>query len=61
MNKERIKEFMMKIIKHDMSLKGFAEQHGFNTAIFNMAINGHTNLREEYQDAINKFMGKNKP
>ena len=56
LNKKTIRKFKAKLTLNDKKISQFAEDNNFNSAIFNLALNGHTNMREEYQKAIEGYL-----
>lgn len=58
MDKQKILEFKSKLKLNELTIKQFALDHGFNPAVFSMAINGYTNLREEFEQEILAYLYK---
>ena len=56
LDKEIIKTFKSKLVLRDKRISQFAKDKNFNPAVFSLAINGHTHLREEYQKAIEDYL-----
>jgi len=56
LNKKAIRKFKSKLILNGKKISEFAEDNKFNPAVFSMALNGHTNMREYYQKAIERYL-----
>jgi len=56
MDKKTILKFKSKLRLKEKTIKQFALEHNFSPAIFSMAINEHTNLRYEYEQAIKEYL-----
>ena len=56
LDKEIIRAFKAKLVLRDKRFSQFAKDNKFNPAVFSLAINGHTHLREEYQKAIEDYL-----
>ena len=56
MDEKTILQFKGKIVASEMTIQQFAKDHRFNPNVFSQAINGHTNMRGEYEKAINNFI-----
>ena len=60
LNEKIIRKFKAKLILNGKKISQFAEDNKFNPAVFNLALNGHTNMREEYQKVIEEYLKHNK-
>ncbi len=56
MNKKEVKDFRIKLLENDMTIKVFVQRYNLDYVMFNQAINGIRPVRQEYQEAIRKFM-----
>ena len=56
LDRETIKTFKSKLVLGEKKISQFARENNFNPAVFNLALNGHTHMREEYQEAIEEYL-----
>lgn len=51
-----VKKFRIRLIECDMTIKEFTISQGIDYGMFTAAINGHTNCRDSYTEAIEEFL-----